>query len=207
MLSMLRLSAITNIPVAILMGREPAGLNATGESDFNIFYDKAMMQQQNDVAPKIVQLIDPLCAIRKKKPSAIRILFEPLIQMTDAERAEVYLKVAQADNTYINNGVLTDDEVSESRFSKDGFQLDTHLDRDARERLKKAEAGIAKLEGVTVGGDPMEALNGAQMKSIVDIVALIDAPEGGITPNQAKGIIRVSIPGLTEKQLNEIVKK
>lgn len=207
MLSMLRLSAVTNIPVSILMGREPAGLNATGESDHTIFYDKSMSDQQYKVAPNIRYLSKLLCISRNRKPDNIDVEFEPLIELSNKDKAELYLKVAQADKIYIDEGVLTEEEVLESRFTKDGYSLETNPDFEARDRLRKAEEGIEESELVESEANVMDALNGAQMKSIVDIVGLIDAPEGGITSNQAKGILKVSIPGLTDKQLNEIVKK
>mgnify|MGYP000371278301 CR=1 FL=1 len=45
------------------------------------------------------------------------------------------------------------------------------------------------------------------MKSIVDIVAKIDAPEEGITESQAKGILAVAIPGLSAEEIDRLVKK
>lgn len=207
---MLRLSAITGYPVSILMGREPAGLNATGDSDFRIFYDKCMSDQQNKVAPRIKELTKILCATRKKKPSSVNIKFEPLIEMSLQEKVDAYLKVAQADKIYCYDmDILTEEEISISRFSKDGWKLDTHINEEDRKRLQKAQMQTNEaLESYSVEQNvSTDALNGAQMKSIVDIVGLIGAQEGGITENQAKGILKVAIPGISDRAVSEIVRR
>ena len=207
---MLRLSAITNIPITILMGREPAGLNATGESDHNIFYDKVESQQKEKVAPRIKRLVDLCCQSRGITNAYVQVSFEPLIQMSLVDKVEAYLKAAQADKIYYDIGVLSEDEISTSRFTSDGWSINTQIDRELRERIRDAEQKAKTLETsleITDNNDPLEALNGAQMKSIVDIVGLIDAEEGSITSNQAKGILKIAIPGISDLQVNSIVNK
>lgn len=46
------LSALTNIPQTILFGRSPAGMNATGESDFENYYNFIERIQKQDVKEK-----------------------------------------------------------------------------------------------------------------------------------------------------------
>jgi phage-related protein (TIGR01555 family) len=50
---MLRLAAAAEVPVTILMGQSPAGMNATGESDFRWFYDSIATAQENELQPQL----------------------------------------------------------------------------------------------------------------------------------------------------------
>lgn len=57
-----RLSAATNIPATVLLGKSPDGLNATGEGDANNFYDFIEAQQQR-IVPQMEQLFKVLIAM------------------------------------------------------------------------------------------------------------------------------------------------
>lgn len=210
-LLMLDLSAASNIPVSILMGREPAGMNATGESDFKAFYDLVISDQQNKVKPRLVQLAYVLCAAENVEPDNIDVQFESLWELSLDKQADIRLKTAQTDKINSELGLVNREEIQKSRFTKEGWNIETYPDLEMRERLEKAELEAAEFQNrltVVGGGDVQrEALNGAQMKSIVEIVALIGAQEGGITENQARGILATSIPGLSEEAIDAMVKK
>ncbi|NIR95684.1 MAG: DUF1073 domain-containing protein, partial [Gammaproteobacteria bacterium] len=54
---MLRLSSAARIPVTVLMGQSPAGMDATGESDIRWFYDQTEAHREKYFEPKLRELI------------------------------------------------------------------------------------------------------------------------------------------------------
>jgi phage-related protein (TIGR01555 family) len=54
---MLDLAGACEIPVTRLFGRAPAGLNATGESDLQNYYDSLGQKQESEVSPQIDKLL------------------------------------------------------------------------------------------------------------------------------------------------------
>ncbi len=65
-----------------------------------------------------------------------------------AARAKVHLDQANADNVYVQAGVLTPEEVALSRFGKgDGeYSLDTDIDVEARQAIKDLSAKQMQIE-------------------------------------------------------------
>jgi hypothetical protein len=141
---MLRLAAAAEMPVTLLMGRSPAGENATGESDFRFFYDTVKTSQENDLLPELERLIE-ICfrsqdgGTNGKVPEEWGIVFKPLWQMTPTEQAELEKKIAERDAIYIDGGVLLPEEVGLSRFKPDGFSAVTTIDTEVRKAILKTE--------------------------------------------------------------------
>jgi len=140
---MMRLSAACEVPVAILLGRSAAGLNATGDSDFRAYYDSLKSSQRNELEPLLRRFYTILCAAKdsptKGEVPEFEFEFAPLWQPTDGEVAAAHLQQAQADNLYLQQGVLLPEEVALSRFGEGGYSLDTHIDVEAREEALKAD--------------------------------------------------------------------
>ena len=140
---MMRLAAATDIPVTILMGRSPAGQNATGDADFRWFYDNVRTAQENDLRPCLERLIEIIFASREgptggNVPAEWELRFNPLWQMTPAEQAELQNKQADTDTKYIQSGVLLPEEAALSRFKTEGWSSDTQIDRDLRDQMLNA---------------------------------------------------------------------
>lgn len=136
----LRLSQATRIPVSLLMGQSPAGLNATGDADIRYFYDRIKSLQMRMLRPQLNKLLAVLFAAkdgptRGQEPDSWSVKFAPLWQMSQAERAELYLKTAQADAIYITNNVLDPSEVAVAAFAGDEFSLERKVDFSARDAL------------------------------------------------------------------------
>jgi len=109
---MLRLSAAARIPVSLLMGQAPAGLNATGDSDIRFFYDQVKAEQEA-LKPKIESIYRLIDGNTKNE---IKIDFPALWQLTDKEQAEVKRVQAETDRIYLQEGVLLAEEVALMRF-------------------------------------------------------------------------------------------
>jgi phage-related protein (TIGR01555 family) len=131
---MMALSAVTGIPVTLLMGRSPAGMNATGESDLRFWYDKVQADQNNALTPRLEKLIRYLFVEGGNKESdEWSINFNPLFQMTEKEKQEIYKGTAESDAVYIDRGVLDPNEVAVTRFSGTEFNTGVvQLDKETR---------------------------------------------------------------------------
>jgi hypothetical protein len=119
---MMHVSLVTGIPVTKLFGRSPAGLNATGENDIKSYYDSVRSKQKNELTKPIQTLID-IISVWKGKQTGIKFIFNPLNQTSDKEEsdirrvdAETYRTQADADQRYIDTGVLMPDTVYNMRF-------------------------------------------------------------------------------------------
>jgi len=121
------LSAVSNIPVTLLMGRSPAGMDATGESDLTIFYDW-ISSLQEDKALDVIDWINFRIVnsseynVSTNEPAVI---FNPLYQPTEKEIVETRKDQAEIDAMYIDRGVLLSNEVRQSRFGGETYSHDT----------------------------------------------------------------------------------
>lgn len=114
-----RVSAVSGIPLTLLMGRSPGGLNATGESDFQGYYDMVSGRiQEAKIRPALGRLI-PMALAALGRPSAPWALsFPPLFQLSEHELADLDLKRAQADAIYLDRGVVDAESVAQRRFGE-----------------------------------------------------------------------------------------
>ena len=139
---MYRLAAAARMPVTKLMGRSPAGMNATGDSDTQNWYDQIKVYQEESLAPAIEKFYTLLLAAQDfdgQAPEKWSVHFNRLWQMTDLEQATLEKTIAERDAIYIDKQVLLPEEVALSRFRPDGFHPETMIDLDARQSMLDAE--------------------------------------------------------------------
>lgn len=146
---MQRIASAAEMPVTILFGREPSGLSATGEADFQHFYDTIASEQKNYMEPMLMQLYKLIC-LAKDSPcggmvpdDGIEIKWKPLKEPNDTEKAEIYGKMATADAAYVAAQILMPEEVALSRFRNGQLNLETEIDVYARLKMKDAELDFA----------------------------------------------------------------
>ena len=152
-MQMLRMAAAAEMPVAILFGREPSGLNATGDADFRRFYDMIAGDQKDILEPKLKRLYKLIC-LAKDAPTkgtipdgGYEFTWHKLYAPSELEQSTIRWNMAQADDKYIANGTLTEDEVAMSRFRSGELHLDTEIDGSLRrERMATAELPPNKAE-------------------------------------------------------------
>jgi phage-related protein (TIGR01555 family) len=152
---MLRLAAAVEMPVTILMGQSPAGMNATGESDFRWFYDRIRSMQTNTVAPMIERLtalwlrtrrgaeaLAAAIALLGKKILSVVATFPNLWRETPKDRATRELTIAQRDQIYVTTQVFSPDRVALTRGRPNGFDQEVVLSdmevKDLETRLKQS---------------------------------------------------------------------
>lgn len=120
------ISADTGYPMTRLFGMSPAGMNATGESDMNNYYDMVRSLQATELQPVLLRLVRLIAEWKGLDEPYIE--FRPLETMNEKEVAELERQKAdkekiEADTykAYIDAGVL---EPYEVRFLKYGNTLD-----------------------------------------------------------------------------------
>jgi hypothetical protein len=165
-----RLAAAADMPVTVLMGMSPAGLNATGESDIRFFYDRVAGLQRKKLKPKLEQLLRFVFRARtlgpNKEPSPTNgqepdvwsVQFNKLWEPSQKEQIETRFLQAQADKIYMEDGVLTPMEVRKSRFGGDEYSYKTTADIEATNAM---EATMASGELLSVPGQQPAQPNAA----------------------------------------------
>lgn len=128
---MLRLAAAARIPVSLLMGQAPAGMNATGESDIRFFYDQ-IKEEQEFLKSKITHLVKIILGDEK---ALITIEFPALWQPTELQKLELKRLEAEIDKIYLQEGVLLPEEVALKRFKNTEFSIDIASREDLVEDL------------------------------------------------------------------------
>jgi len=122
------LSAVFRMPVTKYLGISPGGMNATGESDMNNWYDYVAGQQVSvcdsplDVVIKLMELnrfgdIDP----------ALTYSWRPLKKTTEAEQANINKVKAETDSVLIMSGTIAPEE-SRKRLSEDADSGHANID-------------------------------------------------------------------------------
>lgn len=153
------LSASVSIPVAKLFGRSAAGLNSTGEHDLRNYYDMLAAEQNrvlNPVAETLVKYIflakdGPTGGV---EPEDWSVRWRSLMAPSEKETADLRKVVADTDKIYLDSGVLSPEEVAESRFGSDEWSMETQL-IDSTDR--KVEAAGSE-EDVEKGIESQKAL-------------------------------------------------
>lgn len=163
---MLRLAAAVQIPVTILMGQSPAGMSATGDSDFRWFFNRVRAEQTLMLAPRIrrmmrIWLQSKASPTKGKLPKSLQVKFPPLWTLDPLQEAQRRKTIAEADGLSVQGQILTPDEVALARFRPGGFDADLVLTKDgiaAREAalkfdLERIAEGERATEEETPGGD------------------------------------------------------
>lgn len=226
-----RVAAAARMPVSLLMGQAPAGLNATGDSDIRWFYDEMKARQGKEILPQLTKLVRLLMLSKSmggKLADNWSIKFRPLWQMSETQLADIRVKMSQADTAYLNAGVLSAEEVAESRFGGDAYSIEVQLDRDSRDLMESAQAGEVEGDEGPEGPDDFPkavptdvvqpstggsmpngetklqdtALNGAQITSALAIVQEVAA--GRLPRDAAMGMLQ-SFFNMTETEAAQVM--
>jgi phage-related protein (TIGR01555 family) len=98
-------SGAADIPMTRLFGQSPGGLNASGESDLRNYYDRIASSQSLEMQPAM-QLLDE-CLIRSatsQRDPKIHYVWNPLWQMSEKEKAEIFKTKSDAARTIAGTG-------------------------------------------------------------------------------------------------------
>lgn len=164
--SVIRTAGAAQIPATVLMGQAPAGLNATGESDLELWYARVRAYQTGVAVSRVRRLFE-LVMSAKEGPTAGRVPPAWSVSLADArsltpmQRAELEARKAQVDTAMITARVIRPEEVAVNRYGADGWSGATTIELDwRRKRLadpEVLEVWLAEEPGAVetgVGGDP-----------------------------------------------------
>lgn len=121
-------SAVSGIPIPLLMGRSVAGLSDAETGQIRFYYDKIAAQQEEDARPQLEQLIRYI-NIAEGNPlgEEWKINFKPLWQQTQKDLIATRLIQAQIDKIYSDMVAVYPEELGNSRFGGDQYSFDTIL--------------------------------------------------------------------------------
>lgn len=103
-----------NMPVTRLLGTSPKGLNATGQSELRNYYDMLAGKQEIDLRPGTSRLDNVL--VRHALgvfPDGCTYTWNPLWQMTEAEKSTIATQKAQATQIYSVMGIMPPNALRE----------------------------------------------------------------------------------------------
>lgn len=152
-----RLAAAAEMPLTVLMGVSPAGLNATGASDVRMWYDKITRTREQVMGPRLLRILKLISRdLGHTDYDAWRITWPSLWKMTAPEQADLYLKVAQADKIYLEAQVVKPAEVALGRFANgDEFNAGKlQIEAEPRKEELKAKPAVAAPGSDEVGTAP-----------------------------------------------------
>ncbi|MDR2042851.1 MAG: DUF1073 domain-containing protein [Clostridium sp.] len=144
------LSAVTSIPQTVLFGRSPAGMNATGNSDLENYYNLIERIQKMMLRGNLKTLVDVILrsALAKgaiKDKPKYRIEFNPLWSSSEIEQATVDQSRAQAAHVkaqtaqiYVDMGALDPSEVRKGLADDNEFDIEKLIDDIPEDDLEAA---------------------------------------------------------------------
>lgn len=147
------LSALTNIPQTILFGRSPAGMNATGDSDFESYYNFVEKIQRLMLKRNLRTLLDVvfragIASGDVAEEPDYKLEFKPLWSLSDTEQAAVdqtkaqtALVKAQTAQAYVDMQALDPTEVRRRLASDEEFDVEDIISEDDEDDLLQSLPG------------------------------------------------------------------
>ena len=147
------LSALTNIPQTILFGRSPAGMNATGDSDFESYYNFVEKIQRLMLKRNLRTLLDVvfragIASGDVAEEPDYKLEFKPLWSLSDTEQATVdqtkaqtALVKAQTAQVYVDMQALDPTEVRRRLASDEEFDVEDIISEDDEDDLLQSLLG------------------------------------------------------------------
>lgn len=146
---MMRVAAAAEMPVTMLFGRSPAGMNATGDSDTRNWYQVVEEAQTSVLQPRLERLVT-LVMLAKDGPTNGELLedweieFNSLREPSEAEAAATRKSDADTDCAYVTAQVLLPEQVA-LRLAKEGrYPLDVNA---LQEIVEEEVAGMVERAG------------------------------------------------------------
>lgn len=105
---MLDIAGACQIPVTKLFGRSPAGMNATGESDMQNYYEVIQQQQESILGPVLDKLLPIMCMSEFGAiPDDLEYTFNPIRTPDDEEIADLADKKTKSILEVYNAGLIS----------------------------------------------------------------------------------------------------
>lgn len=96
-----------DIPATRIVGLSPQGLNATGDTEERMYYDRIASEQRNELSPKLAPLDEMIeRSALGKSPRDVFYIWNPLWQMSEKEKADVGEKKARTVKTIAETNLV-----------------------------------------------------------------------------------------------------
>jgi phage-related protein (TIGR01555 family) len=128
-------SGLTDYPQTVLFGTSPGGLNATGESDINLYYDMVGSMQNNEYEPVLRPLFEVLAAVFGVDMDELVFEFFPLKEQSGKELMEEFKLFADAIEKIIATGAVSNIEI------RDNIELKGYMTLDKSKTVTEPEEG------------------------------------------------------------------
>ena len=155
-----QMSSVSGIPLVILLGITPQGLNASSEGEIRVFYDFIHAFQELLFKDKLKRVIDFIqLSLFGEVDPAIGFEFEPLWSLDEKQQAEVRKLDMETDVGYADAGVISPEEVRHKIIADDNSPyggLDPDDVPDLEEEMEEGfmpGAGPGSRAGGAGGGE------------------------------------------------------
>ena len=164
------LSAVTDIPQTLLFGRAPEGMNSTGESDSENYYNMVRRIQSRIMKAPLKKLISIIIQSlvrtgRLEEAPTFKLEFNPLWSMSEQEKASVEqtkaqtkLIKAQTAQTYVGMQSLDPSEIRAGLAKEEEYDVETLLDDVPDDELFASIIDESSDEAPSMGNSPTETL-------------------------------------------------
>lgn len=194
------LSAVTNIPQTILFGSSPAGMDSTGTSDLENWYNYLGQISDLQIKPNLQRLLDILFrgwlnTGKLTDEPMYKLAFKPFWNLSESEQADLDLKKvqiqqarAQVAQMYVEMQVLDPQEVRNGLAESEEFNIEELLDNgdagdDAMSELENALAELPSPNGLPEQSGFAQYAEGVDVKAHdIDSSEKEDDPDEGIPP-------------------------
>lgn len=174
---MMDLSGATHIPVTKLFGRSPAGMNSTGESDLQNYYDYIDEVRDTQFRPIIKRLLPILAlSVWGEIPNNLDFEFPEMKTLTDAEKAQLAQQLTGTIIEAFNSNLITQDIAQkELKNLSEKYDIFTNI---TDELIKQGEGKF--MNDLQQMQDPMAGMGGGNEQ---DLMAML----GGGQQNKPSG--------------------
>jgi phage-related protein (TIGR01555 family) len=156
-------SAEAGMPMTLLYGRSPEGMNSTGESDLNMWYKSVERYQTLTLQPvleRLIGLLEKQSEWAGERPETFEWEWYGLKPMTDLEKAEERLKLAQGDKIYMDAQAVEPSYLFDLRHNG-GFNSNLVYDKEGQDDF------ISDLTG-SMSDDDLPDSTGQQPRTTED---------------------------------------
>lgn len=133
-------TAMTGVPSNILMGVSLKGLNVSGDGEMRIYYDKIRSHQTKEIVPELEYLVTLLSHCKDlniKESYDYTVVPNSLWQQSEEEKVKIRKEQSETDRVYLEKGVVTPEEVRDSRFGNKNYSIDTEIKESYKPKITK----------------------------------------------------------------------
>lgn len=151
---LIRLAAAARMPLTILLGMSPAGMDATGESDLIIWYNRCDNYRQKVLQQRVLRLVKLVARdVGDTNPDAWEVCWPELQRPKPLDVRTAENMAITSATTLIDKLVLTPEEVALclDKLVREGV---AGIDIDTASRRKRLKDALKELEDGELGAEP-----------------------------------------------------